>query len=63
MKKTKYEKPIVQRLGYDSELAVGACVAGSGEKPACSPNGNRAGACTNGNNVGTCTNGTGPPPS
>jgi hypothetical protein len=62
-KKTKYEKPIVQKLGYDGELAVGACTNGGGFKTACSPSGNRALACTGGSDVGTCTAGTGPPPS
>jgi hypothetical protein len=62
MKKVKYEKPIVQRLGYDSEVAVGTCVSGGGFKISCTT-GNRAVGCNTGNSIGTCTNGTGPPPS
>jgi hypothetical protein len=62
MKKIKYEKPIVQRLGYDNELAVGACGAGGNHLTDCLA-GARANNCTTGGSVGTCTKGTGPPAS
>ena len=29
MKKIKYEKPIVRRLGYDSEVVAGTCLNGA----------------------------------
>jgi hypothetical protein len=62
MKKIKYEKPVVQRLGYDNELAVGACVGGSGFLTDCAV-GSKAVNCAAGPQVSTCTKGTGPPAS
>ena len=56
-KKTKYEKPKLLRLGYDEELAVGACSAGTGVKPTCNPNGNKADACGVGGNYSPCAAG------
>ncbi|MEJ2363929.1 MAG: hypothetical protein P8075_10255 [Deltaproteobacteria bacterium] len=62
MKKTKYEKPMVLKLGYDTELVFGDCGGGGGVATDCA-NGKRAGGCNVGQNVGTCTNGNGPPAS
>ena len=62
MKKAKYEKPMVLKLGYDTELAFGACVGGGGVAPNCAT-GKRAGGCSAGTAVGTCTNGNTPPAS
>ncbi len=62
MKKTKYEKPMVLKLGYDTELALGACVGGGQFATSCA-GGKRAVGCSVGQSVGTCTNGGGPPAS
>ena len=35
MKKGKYEKPILKRLGYEGKVVVGACDKGPGFKPSC----------------------------
>ena len=58
--KTKYEKPKLLKLGYDDEVAVGACDVGNGVKPSCSPNGNKADACSVGGNYMPCTGGSAP---
>ena len=50
MKKIKYEKPIVRRLGYDSELVSGICNNGGGFTSGCGK-GNKAEACTQGTTV------------
>ena len=59
-KKTKYEKPKLLRLGYDEEVAMGACGVGNGVKASCSPNGNKADACSVGGNYLPCTAGGSP---
>ena len=56
-KKTKYEKPKLLKLGYDDEVAVGACNNGSNVRPNCSPNGNKADACGPGSNYSPCAAG------
>lgn len=56
-KKTKYEKPKLLRLGYDEEVAVGACGVGNGVKANCSPNGNKANACSVGGSYTPCAAG------
>jgi len=60
MNKTKYEKPKLLKLGYDDEVAVGACDFGNGVQGSCSPNGNKANACGPGGNYMPCTNGQAP---
>jgi len=35
MKKVKYEKPILKRLGYEGKVVAGACDKGPGFKPSC----------------------------
>lgn len=50
MKKMKYEKPIVRRLGYDSEVVAGICNNGGGFSPGCGK-GNKAETCTQGMTV------------
>jgi hypothetical protein len=58
--KTKYEKPKLLKLGYDDEVAVGACDVGNGVKTTCNPNGNKADACGPGGIYMPCTNGQAP---
>jgi hypothetical protein len=53
---------MVLKLGYDTELAFGACGGGGGVAPNCA-GGKRAGGCSGGTAVGTCTNGGTPPAS
>lgn len=62
MKKTKYEKPMVLKLGYDAELALGACGGGGQFAPTCA-NGKKAAGCSAGQTIGTCTAGMTPPAS
>ena len=50
MKKIKYEKPIVRRLGYDSEVVAGTCLSGPGFAAGCGK-GNKAETCTQGTSV------------
>ena len=50
MKKIKYEKPVVRRLGYDSEVVAGTCLAGGGFSSGCGK-GNKAESCTQGTTV------------
>jgi len=50
MRKIKYEKPIVRRLGYDSEVVAGTCLNGGGFRPGCGK-GNKAETCTQGTTV------------
>jgi hypothetical protein len=50
MKKIKYEKPIVRRLGYDSEVVAGICNTGPGFASGCGK-GNKAETCTQGTTV------------
>lgn len=50
MKKIRYEKPILRRLGYDSELVAGICNSGGGFKSGCGK-GNKAETCAQGTTV------------
>lgn len=50
MKKIKYEKPVIRKLGYDNDLVGGICNAGPGFKAACGK-GNKAETCTQGTTV------------
>ena len=50
MKKIKYEKPVVRRLGYGSELVSGVCNNGGGFSAVCGK-GNKANTCTQGQTV------------
>jgi len=47
MKKIKYEKPILRRLGYEGKVVEGACNKGPGFKD----------SCTAGPNATTCSAG------
>lgn len=35
MKKVKYEKPIIRKLGYEGKMVEGACNKGPGFKASC----------------------------
>jgi hypothetical protein len=48
MKKVKYEKPILKRLGYEGKVVEGGCDKGPGFKD----------LCTAGPNATTCSAGT-----
>ena len=50
MKKIKYEKPIVRRLGYDSKIVAGMCNVGPNFALGCGK-GQRAETCTQGTTV------------
>jgi hypothetical protein len=63
MEKVKYEKPIIQRLGYDRTVMGVTCVGGTlaGSKDNCG-GGNKANlSCGGGNGVGAAC-ATGPTP-
>ena len=47
MKKIKYEKPIVRRLGYDREVVAGICSGGGGFSTLCGK-GQKAETCAQG---------------
>jgi hypothetical protein len=50
MKKVKYEKPIIERLGYEGKVVEGYCDKGNGFKDLCTA-GPNATTCSQGNSA------------
>jgi hypothetical protein len=61
MKKVKYEKPIVRKLGYENGVRGYDCVSGGGFKTSSCGGGNKAALCSVGGNFQIAC-GTGPSP-
>lgn len=49
MKKIKYEKPVIRKLGYENAVMGFECSAGTALKPQCA-GGLKAAACSGGGN-------------